>query len=439
MTLEQNALQRVQTCALKPYANNARTHSQAQIEQIARSIEEFGWTNPILVDDALGVIAGHGRLAAAKHLGLDTVPVLALRHLSPAQKRAYVLADNKLAERAGWDRELLAIELQGLIELDFDLELAGFEIAEVDLILDEAAAANAGANPGPEDAMEPPPAAPVSQAGDVWRLGRHRLICGDARDPDAYAALLGGEAADVVFTDPPYNVPIAGHVRTSRDHREFVMGAGEMSPAEFEGFLQASLGAAAFVARPGAIAFVCMDWRHMSELLAAGQAAFGDLKQLCVWAKTNGGMGSFYRSQHELVFVYKVAGGPHLNTFELGQHGRYRTNVWSYAGVNSFKAGRSEELALHSTVKPVALVEDAIKDVSKRNQLVLDPFGGSGTTLIAAQKCGRRAALIELDPGYCDVIVERFQRYTGKLAVLEASGESFEATQTQRALKGGAA
>jgi DNA modification methylase len=439
MTFQINTLQRAPTCALKPYNGNARTHTKKQIDQIARSIKEFGWTNPILVDDELGVIAGHGRLLAAKQMGLESVPVLKLSHLSEAQKRAYVLADNRLAELAGWDPELLAIELQGLTELEFDLDVIGFEPAQVDLVLDQAAAADAEATDGPEDKVLAPTARAVTQAGDVWLLGRHKLICGDAREVGVYEKLLAGERVDVVFTDPPYNVPISGHVRTSSEHREFVMGAGEMSSVEFERFLKEALGRAAAQCRDGAIAFVCMDWRHIGELTAAGEAVFGELKQLCVWAKTNGGMGTFYRSQHELVFVYKVGKAPHLNTFELGQHGRYRTNVWSYPGVNSFKAGRSEELALHSTVKPVALVEDALKDVSKRNNLVLDMFGGSGTTLIAAQKCGRRARLIELDCGYCDVIVERFQRYTGKVATLEAGSENFADVAAKRVVSIGGA
>ncbi|GAM97969.1 DNA modification methylase [alpha proteobacterium U9-1i] len=426
MAPQNNTLECAPTRALKPYKGNARTHSKKQIEQIARSITAFGWTNPILVDDALGVIAGHGRLQAAELLGFETVPIIRLSHLTDAQKRAYVLADNRLAEKAGWDRDLLAMELQGLIEFDFDLDLAGFEPAQVDLILCEADEARPDATTGPENRTPTKPDRAVTREGDTWVLGRHRLVCGDAREARVYQALLQGEAVDAVFTDPPYNVKISGHVRTSSEHREFVMAAGEMSTEQFESFLQQTLTHTAAHCRQGAIAFVCMDWRHIRELTTAGAAVFGDLKQLCVWAKSNGGMGSFYRSQHELVFVYRVGEAPHLNTFELGQHGRYRTNVWSYPGVNSFKAGRGEELSMHSTVKPVTLVEDAIKDVTKRNQVVLDIFGGSGTTLIAAQKCGRRARLVELDRGYCDVIVERYQRYTGKLATLEQTGATYE-------------
>jgi DNA modification methylase len=271
----------------------------------------------------------------------------------------------------------------------------------------------------------------VTRTGDVWWLGRHRLICGDARDRAVFDLLMEDEQADLVFTDPPYNVPIDGHATGLGRirHREFAMGVGEMSVAAFTGFLQQTLGNAAALARSGAIAFVCMDWRHMGELLRAGQAVFSELKNLCVWNKTNGGMGTFYRSKHELVFVFKVGNAGHTNTFGLGDGGRYRTNVWDYAGVNS---GRRDDLAMHPTVKPVALVAEAIKDCSKRSEIVLDPFGGSGTTLMAAQKTGRLARLIECDPLYCDTILRRFERVTGKEAIHAASRMSCEEVTRER-------
>jgi DNA modification methylase len=269
----------------------------------------------------------------------------------------------------------------------------------------------------------------------VWLMGRHRLICGDARSPADYTSLLGSEAVDLVFTDPPYNVPIDGHVCGSGQirHREFAMATGEMSQAAFTAFLKETLGAAAARCRDGAIAFVCMDWRHMGELLEAGNAVFSELKNLCVWNKTNGGMGTFYRSKHELVFVFKVGTAAHTNSFGLGDTGRYRTNVWDYPGISSMGAGRLDELAMHPTVKPVALVADAIRDCSKRGDIVLDAFGGSGTTLIAAEKCGRKARLIEYDPLYCDTIVRRFEQLTGKNALLEATAETFEGVAAERA------
>ncbi|MFD3264584.1 site-specific DNA-methyltransferase [Phenylobacterium ferrooxidans] len=419
---------------LKPYARNARRHSKKQIKQIADSIQRFGFTNPVLVSDEGQIIAGHGRVEAAKLLGLESVPTLRLSHLSETERRAYVLADNKLALNAGWDTEILAIELQALIDLDFDVTLTGFSLAEVDLTLDLARDSDPDAPPGPEDQVPPFATAAVSRMGDIWELGRHRLICGDARNPEDYARLMRGDVADLVFTDPPYNVPIDGHVSGlgSIQHRKFAMGAGEMSTAAFTAFLQETLGAMAGVSRDGAIAFVCMDWRHMGELLAAGERVFSELKNLCVWNKTNGGMGTFYRSKHELVFVFKVGTAPHVNSFGLGEDGRYRTNVWDYPGISSLGSGRGEVLAMHPTVKPTALVADAIRDCSKRGGIVLDGFGGSGTTLIAAETCGRSARLIEFDPLYCDTIVRRFEKLTGKAAKLAHDGATFEATEVQR-------
>jgi DNA modification methylase len=419
---------------LRPHPNNARTHSKKQIRQIVNSIAQFGFCNPVLVDDAKQIIAGHGRVEAAKLLGIDAVPTVRLSHLNDADKRAYVLADNKLAEKAGWDRELLAIELQGLIELDVDIELTGFEMAEIDLLFEEAREAN-GAS-GPEDTVpEPSPAPAVSQTGDLWLLGSHRLLCGDARDPAAYAQLLAGAQAEFVFTDPPYNVAIDGHVcgLGRVRHREFAMGCGEMSEAEFTAFLKTVFALLADNSIDGSIHQICMDWRHIWEMLEAGRTVYGELKNLCVWNKSNAGMGSFYRSKHELVFVWKSGTAAHLNNFELGQHGRHRSNVWDYPGVNTMRPGRLEELAMHPTVKPVALVADALKDCSRRSGLVLDPFCGSGTILIAAEHTGRKARTLEIDPTYVDVAVRRWQAYTGKSAILAGSGETFETTAERRA------
>jgi DNA modification methylase len=426
---------------LRPHPNNARTHSRQQIKQLARSIEQFGFCNPVLIDDTKQIIAGHGRVEAAKLVGIEVVPTCRLSHLSEAEKRAYVLADNKLAEKSGWDKELLAIELQGLIELDVDVELTGFETAEIDLILEDAREA-AGSASGPEDAVpDPSPGPAVSQPGDLWMLGGHRLLCGDARDEAAYAALLEGDKAEFVFTDPPYNVAIDGHVcgRGRVHHREFAMGCGEMSEAEFTAFLKAVFERLVANTIDGSIHQICMDWRHLSEMLAAGRIVYSELKNLCVWNKTNAGMGSFYRSKHELVFVWKSGASAHINNFQLGQHGRYRSNVWDYPGVNTMRAGRMEELAMHPTVKPVALVADATKDCSRRGGLVLDPFCGSGTILIAAERTGRKARALEIDPHYVDVAVRRWQSYTGKPAVLVQSGEAFETIEEQRSTKAPAA
>lgn len=420
---------------LRPYTRNARTHSRRQIKKIAGSIERFGFVNPVLIDENNLIIAGHGRVAAAKLLDWTEVPTLRIDHLSETEKRAYILADNRLAEEAGWDQEMLAIELQGLIELDFTIELAGFDTAEVDTILDAQAETDA-----PEldvdDKIPPVPESgtAVTREGDLWELGRHRLLCGDATVASSYEKLLGDDRASMIFTDPPYNVPIAGHVSGlgKVNHREFAMASGEMTSDEFRTFLETVFTHMAASSVDGAIHFICMDWRHMAETQSAGDAVYTELKNLCVWAKSNGGMGTFYRSRHELVFAFKNGVAPHINNFELGQTGRYRTNVWEYAGVNSFGNDRDEALEMHPTVKPVALVTDAIKDCSRRRQIILDPFAGSGTTVIAAEKTGRRARVLELDPLYCDTIIRRWQSYTGKRARHIDLGEAFEVIDEQR-------
>ena len=414
---------------LNPYANNARTHSTKQIRQIAESITRFGFTNPVLIGDNDEIIAGHGRVVAALQLNLDSVPVLKLSHLNEKERRAYILADNKLAENAGWDQELLAIELQALIDLEFDLDITGFEIVEVDTILKQA---GRGEVPGrldniPARSMD----LPACNTGDLWALGPHRLLCGDAQIGSNVVRLMGGQTANLIFTDPPYNVPIDGHVsgKGMHRHREFAFGSGEMSRSAFASFLTKTLSNAAAVSKDGAIAFVCMDWRHMAELLEAGEIAFTELKNLCVWNKSNAGMGSFYRSKHELVFVYKVGSAAHTNSFGLGENGRYRTNVWDYAGANVPTEERREALEMHPTVKPVAMIADAILDCSRRGERVLDIFGGSGSTLIAAQSCGRIAHLLEYDPSYCDTILERFAKVTGISPINAATGATWDAVK----------
>lgn len=413
---------------LIPYDRNARTHSKKQITQIASSIGRFGFNNPVLIDADGTIVAGHGRVEAAKQLGLKTVPVIRLEHLSDAQKRAYILADNRLAEKAGWDREILAIELQNLMteELDFDISITGFEMPEIDVLINELDPKPAKEDPA--DLIPDLQDQAITRLGDIWQIGPHRLTCGDSTHPETYARLLDGEQAQMVFTDPPYNVKIDGHVSGLGDttHREFAMASGEMTDAEFTAFLKAVFVNLANAATDGAIHFVAMDWRHMSEVLTAGRDAYTELKNLCVWSKTNGGMGSLYRSQHELFFVFKSGTAPHINNVELGKHGRYRTNVWHYAGANAFSATRDDDLAMHPTVKPVALVMDAILDCSHRKGIVLDAFGGSGTTLVAAHKTGRYGYAIELDPLYCDVIIRRMITLTKLKARLVATGQTFD-------------
>jgi len=318
----------------------------------------------------------------------------------------------QLALNAGWDEELLATELGVLLasDLDFDVDVTGFSIPEIDGLIDGLEPEEAG---DPEDDVAPDLAPKRCHVGDVWRLGAHRLVCGDALDPGVVNLLMEGDAARMVFTDPPYNVKIDGNVGGLGRirHREFAMASGEMTTPEFTAFLKTAFENLAAHSRDGAIHFICMDWRHMGEMLEAGEGVYAELKNLIVWAKDNGGMGAFYRSRHELIFAFKVGAAAHVNSFELGQHGRYRTNVWEYRGVNSGGAKRLEELALHPTVKPVQMIADAIKDVSGRGEIVLDLFGGSGSTLIAAEKTGRHARLVELDPIYCDRIIARWEAF----------------------------
>ena len=421
--ISEHRLRNMAPGTLSPYRRNARTHSKKQIRQIAESITRFGFTNPVLIDEAGMILAGHGRVEAAKLLGMSEVPCLRFDHMTSQEKRAYILADNKLALNAGWDEDLLADELKSLLaeDIDFDIGLTGFSIAEVDRLIDDQAPEELG-DPA-EDALKED-APPRCVPGDLWQLGSHRLVCGDALAPATLTLLMEGEKAQMVFTDPPYNVPIDGHVSGlgKVKHREFAQASGEMSPAEFTAFLRKAFEQLVANGQDGAIHFICMDWRHMAEMLAAGEGVYAELKNLIVWAKDNGGMGTFYRSRHELIFAFKQGTAPHINSFELGQHGRYRTNVWQYKGVNTLKSGRMEELALHPTVKPVAMIADAIKDVSQRNGIVLDLFGGSGSTLIAAHKTGRRARLAELDPVYCDRIIARWEIYAKDDAIQLACG-----------------
>jgi len=424
---------------LKANPKNVRTHSKKQIEAIACSIEELGFAVPILVDGNDTVIAGHGRMAAARLRGIERVPVIKLADLTEPQARILALADNRLAERAGWDRDRLAVELTELAvvlpELGLSLELTGFETPEIDGLMADVEEEKAQDQ---DDEVLPVADAAVAKPGDVWVLGRHRIVCGDARDGDVVRQLVGDERVDMVFTDPPFNVPVAGHVmvRGLVKHPDFQMAAGEMSEDEFIAFLRTVLERAVEVSRPGALHYVAMDWRHIAELITAAKPIYGEMKNLVVWAKTNWGLGSLYRSQHELIALFKVADAPHVNNVELGVHGRSRSNVWHYAGANVLKANRSAELAAHPTVKPVALVADAIRDVTKRNAVVLDLFGGSGTTLIAAERTGRRARLIEIEPRYVDVTIRRFEALTRADAVHAETGMTFADVATDRRVAG---
>jgi DNA modification methylase len=417
---------------LKLDPRNPRLHSPRQIAQIAGSIRAFGFNVPILIDRDGNVLAGHGRVEAALKRGLPEIPVIRLEHLTPAQARAFAIADNRLSEISTWDDRLLGEIMRDLaaVKLDFDLEVTGFSMGEIDLRI-EGLSVSTGNGPDPADQLpEIADQPPVSRSGDLWQLGRHRILCGDALEPGSFDALMQGVRAQVVFTDPPYNVPIAGFVsgKGRVRHREFPMASGEMTTARFTRFLTTVLQLLARHSTAGSLHFLCMDWRHQFELLTAAEAVYSELKNLCVWVKDNAGMGSLYRSQHELIFVFKNGKAPHRNNVELGQHGRNRTNVWHYPHVGNFgRIGEEGNLAaLHPTVKPVGLIADAILDCSARGDVVLDPFLGSGSTLIAAERVGRPCYGIELDPLYVDTAIRRWQHFTGESAVHAAARKRFD-------------
>jgi DNA modification methylase len=423
------------TVQIKPNPRNPRTHSAKQIGQIANSIRAFGFANPLIVSEDGELIAGHGRWQAANLLGLATVPVIVIPALSPAKRRALAIADNKIAENAGWDRERLAVEIPELAALlsaeELDVSILGFEPVEIDQLQTDFEQDSSD----PQDAVDPEwfEMPTVSRLGDLWTLGNHRLLCGDARRSDHTFKLMMSCRANMAFLDPPYNLRIGAVVGRGRTkHSEFAMGTGEMSSTDFKRFLNTTLDAAASVSRDGAVHFVCMDWRHITELMTAARPIYGDAINLAVWVKSNAGQGSFYRSQHELIGVFRVGNSPHLNNIELGRHGRSRSNVWHYAGVNAFRAGRMDELRSHPTAKPMALVADSLKDCTRRGDIVLDTFSGSGTTIMAAERVGRHARALEIEPRFVDVAIRRWQAFTRRDAIHEG-GVSFDQVAADRA------
>jgi DNA modification methylase len=417
---------------------NPRKHSPRQLRQLAASINQFGFVVPVLIDDHHNLIAGHGRLEAAQRHGLTHIPAIRLSHLTPAQRDAFRIADNRLTEISSWDPKLLGETFRNLQtqDLDFDLEVTGFSTAEIDLHIEGLASEASHETADCADRLPAVGQGPaISKAGDLWLLGGHRVLCDNAVAPAAYERVLDNTRAHLVFTDPPYNVRIHGNVSGSGNirHREFAMASGEMTNLQFEVFLGRVCRLHAQHSADGALGYFCMDWRHADALLAAGKSSYSDLKNICVWVKTNAGMGSLYRSQHEFVFVFKNGRGSHRNNVELGKHGRNRTNVWNYPSPQSF--GRTGDegclAAIHPTVKPVRLVADAILDCSARGNIVLDGFLGSGTTLIAAERTGRLCHGIEIDPLYVDAIIRRWQAYTGESARHAVTNRSFDETATE--------
>jgi DNA modification methylase len=426
-------VQQIATGKLRPNPANTRKHPRKQIAQLACIIEQVGFLVPIVADENFVVQAGHGRLLAAQLLGLHSVPVITVSGLSDAKRRAYLLADNKLTEKAGWDRPGLVAELGHLapllMEEGLSIDLTGFEPAEIDGLMGDLV------DPELDPADEIPQIATtaVSRSGDLYHLDNHRLMCGDALLDADVRKLMGSARTAMVFTDPPYNVRVSSiGSRGKIKHREFAAASGEMTSAQYRRFLSDALSIAAKYSDPGSIHYVCIDRRHLREMLDAGEEAYTELKNLVVWVKTNAGQGTFYRSQYELICVFRNGDAPHLNNFGLGQHGRRRSNVWTYAGANTFRSGRLDDLATHPTIKPIALVADAMRDCSRRGDIILDPFMGSGTTILAAERVGRRGYGLEIDPLYVDAAIRRWQDFTRRDAILKATGQTFDEVAAAR-------
>lgn len=437
----QMVVEYVDISSITPHPRNARVHSPSQISLLVGSLADHDFTKPIVTDAKGMILAGHGLYMAAKAAGRRTVPIHRLGKMSDAKARAYLLLDNRLGELSSFERTILAEELTFLIEEKIDVEATGFTMVDVDRIVEEQQPAAGGAESEPAVELPADDDVAVSELGDLWHIGPHRLYCGDARDPVSFDALMAGEIAEMAVIDPPFNVKTQGHISTGTGkarHREFVVGAGELSDPAFTALLRASFRQLARNTVNGAIIYVFMDFRHMRNVLDAADGVFTEHKQLIVWDKQVGALGSFYRGQHELIFVFKSGRGPHINNFSMGEKGaefgkagkgRYRTNIWRAPGMSGFHRGR-EALKFHSTVKPTGLIAGAMLDVSNRGGLIIDSFAGSGTSILAAHRTGRRAFCMELDPLYVDTAIRRIEAATGLIAV-HVDGQTF-ATKAAR-------
>ena len=428
-------IQHVPPKTLKPPKRKLRKHSKRQLAAIQTSICENGFLDPILVSNESQIICGHGRWLAATALGLSLVPVIELVHLTAEQLRLYAIAENKLGDMSEFDFGEIKLEFGELeaLNLDLNLELSGFSTSEIDDLHLAKSLAGDGAEGDGADDIPLIQAVAITQDGDVWQLGCHRLIRGDSREEAPYVTLLQGEKAQMGLTDPPYNLKAKDYSGLGKHAAvDFKMAFGELSPPQFTEFIATYSAHMVAHSVDGAIAFHCMDWRHMGEMLQGAGRVYTELKNLIIYKKHSAGMGTFYRSQHELIFAWKGGTAPHINNFGLGETGRFRSNVWEYRGNCGFHRERDSELAAHGTVKPWSMFADAMRDCSHRGGIVLDPFGGSGTTLIAAERTGRRARVIEIDGNYCDVAIRRWEKLTGKDAVLIATGQTFSEVADER-------
>jgi DNA modification methylase len=420
--------------SLRPAARRVRRRDAKQSAKLAASIGSFGLCRPILIDSDGTIVEGHGLWEVARKQGVSRVPCIVIDHLDETEKRALSIALNRIGETGAWDPDALRLEFEELTVLGVDLVETGFETAEIDgiMLLDEAEDLVTNEAPAPQ-----PPETAVSRLGDLWLLGDHRLAQGDARDAALYDRLMPpGEFARLVLTDPPYNVANVGHVTSNADHREFAFAHGEMSREGFAQFNRQWMEAALARLVEGGLLATFIDWRSIDLLIACGRELGLDLINVVVWVKTNGGQGSLWRSQHELLPVFKKGGEPHVNNVELGRHGRWRSNVWEYAGASTLGSDSREGLALHPTVKPRLLLEDALIDVTDRGDIVIDCFAGSGSTVLAAEATGRRCRAIEFDGPYCDVIIHRWCEMTGREVVLDATGETFAEVEARRREEG---
>lgn len=425
-----------------------RRRNAKAFQKLVRSIKHFGIVRPILIDQHNNVIDGHGVIEAAMELGIAKVPAIVIDHLAEEDLRALGIALNKLQELGEWNEEVLAQELQFISELntEYDLELTGLELGEIEFLISDEDAAKSNDQPDPSDDVELATLEtdydPVSREGDLFLIKgnsfEHRVYCGDARSKKGIVKALGNWDANMVLTDPPFDVPVQGHVGGlgKTKHREFVMGSGELGPRRFYKLLLKSIKRYKKALTDGGLAYVFMDKNGLEALLRAGREAGLKLHSICVWRKTNAGMGSLYRSQNEFVVIFKKGKAPHINNVDLGKYGRYRTTDWHYAGFNTFSKERQELFKLHPTLKPVRMLSDAIRDVTRRGDVVLDSFAGAGSTLIAAEKTGRRSVSIELDPIYVDTILKRFEKEFGVEAVHAGTGLTFSQLSEERRSEG---
>lgn len=421
---------------ITPPSKFLKAFTKPNVRTCARFIEQFGFLTPILIDGDGNILGGVLFFLAARLLELSEVPTVRITHLSPDEQLAYRIAEQRINELSPWDGQALGEALKHLSaqNLSFDLDITGFSLPEIDLWIE---GLSGPTNASAEEPVPKVPSDPTVRLSEIWRCAGHRILCGSALDKDCWSALMGTVKANLVFTDPPYNVAVKGHVggKGAIQHREFAMASGEMSSDEYLNFLTDIGRALKKNSADGSLHYFCIDWRHVSEVLKAGEAIFERLINICTWVKDNGGMGSFYRSQHELIVVFRNGNRAHRNNIELGRHGRNRSNVWNYAGANSFSGRTTDEgnlLKLHPTVKPVQMVADAILDSTARRGIVVDCFLGSGSTLLAAERVGRRLYGMEIDPAYVEVCIQRWQRHTGQDATLEATGETFAQVAAKR-------